>query len=201
MSRIIAGRRRGHRLTVPAHGRTRPTSDRVRESAFNLVASWAHTAGEPADVMLHRFSFLDLYAGSGAIGLEAASRGASPVVAVEKDGPTAAVARRNAGALGLDVSVVAAPVERYLAAQTRRAFDIVWLDPPYDVASDRVAAVLAGLVSGGWLAADGLVVLERASRDVEPAWPAHMRSTWSRRYGDTTLYFATPEAGEAEEDS
>ena len=79
MSRIIAGSRRGQRLVMPAHDRTRPTSDRVRESLFNLVADWAGTSGEPADGMLARFSFLDLYAGSGAVGLEAASRGAGPV--------------------------------------------------------------------------------------------------------------------------
>lgn len=193
MSRIVAGRRGGHRLVMPQHDRTRPTSDRVRESAFNLIAAWAGTAGEPADVMLDRFSFLDLYAGSGAVALEAASRGASPVVAVERDAPTAKVARRNAETLDLDVMVVTAPVEAYLAEPASRQYDVVWLDPPYSLASDAVGRVAARLLDGGWLAADGLVVAERATRDEPPPWPAALCRTWSRRYGETTLYFATQE--------
>ena len=79
MGRIIAGRARGHRVAAPSHARTRPTSDLVRESAFNLIADWAGTVGEAADHMLDRFSFLDLYGGTGAVGLEAASRGAGPI--------------------------------------------------------------------------------------------------------------------------
>lgn len=178
---------------MPPHDRTRPTSDRVRESAFNLIAAWAGTAGEPADTQLDRFSFLDLFAGSGAVALEAASRGAGPVVAVEKDAPTASVARRNVSTLGLAVDVVVSSVDAYLAERARRPFDIVWLDPPYAFDSDAVARVGARIVEGGWLAGDGLIVAERSARDVAPPWPTVLRNTWSRRYGETTLYFATQE--------
>nr|NLI50046.1 methyltransferase domain-containing protein [Propionibacterium sp.] len=194
MSRIVAGSRGGQRLVMPGHDRTRPTSDRVRESAFNLIAAWAGTAGEPADVMLDRFSFLDLYAGSGAVALEAASRGAGPVLAVERDAATAAVARRNAERLGLDVRVVTAAVESFVADAEPRAFDVVWLDPPYALGSDAVARVAALVLKRGWLAPDGLVVAERATRDEPPGWPPSLPSTWSRRYGETTLYFAATEA-------
>lgn len=194
MSRIVAGSRGGQRLSMPPHQRTRPTSERVRESAFNLIAAWAGTAGEPAADMLDRFSFLDLYAGSGAVALEAASRGAGPVLAVEREAATAAIARRNVEALRLDVQVVTAAVEPFLADGRPRAFDIVWLDPPYALGSDAVARVAALLVDRGWLAADGLVVAERATRDEPPAWPPSLPETWSRRYGETTLHLATREA-------
>lgn len=194
MSRIIAGTRKGQRLVMPGHARTRPTSDRVRESAFNLIADWAGTAGEPGDEQLARFSFLDLYAGSGAVGLEAASRGAAPVVCVERDKPTAAVARRNAEALSLPVTVVAAAVEGWLADAAASPFDVVWLDPPYAVGNAEVERVVERVLDGGWLAADGLVVVERASRDEAPRWTSALVGTWQRRYGETTLYFATQEA-------
>lgn len=190
----MAGSRGGQRLAMPGHDRTRPTSDRVRESAFNLIAAWAGTAGEPADVMLDRFSFLDLFAGSGAVALEAASRGAGPVLAVERDAATAALARRNVARLGLDVRVVTAAVESFLVDAEPRPFDVAWLDPPYSLGSDAVARVVARLVERGWLAADGLVVAERATRDQPPSWPASLPASWSRRYGETILYFASTEA-------
>lgn len=193
VSRIIAGRRGGHRLEMPPHQHTRPTSDRVREAAFSLVAAWAGTAGEPADTMLDRFSFLDLYGGSGAVALEAASRGAGPVTCVERDRGTAFLARRNAEAVDLPVVVVAEPVESFLAQHRPRAYDVVWLDPPYDVPTDTVERVVTRVLAGGWLADDGLVVAERATRDTPPSWPAALRVQWSRRYGETTLHLATKE--------
>ena len=191
MSRIIAGVAGGRRLATPSHSRTRPTSDRVRESAFNLIADWAGTAGEPAASMLDRFSFLDLYAGTGAVALEAASRGAGPVVAVERDKPTADLARGNARTTGLAVTVVTAFVDAYLAGTPRR-FDIVWLDPPYDVPNEVVASQVERLAEG-WLADDGLVVVERSGRDTPFAWPESLGERWHRRYGETTLYLATCE--------
>lgn len=193
MTRIIAGSRRGQRLATPPHARTRPTSDRVRESAFNLIADWAGTSGEPADGMLERFSFLDLYAGSGAVALEAASRGAGPVVCVEKDRATAEVARHNADAVGLDVAVVTASVEPFLREREPQPFDVVWLDPPYALPSAAVSEVVDRLVARGWLAGDGLVVVERATRDAPPTWPAALTPLRPRRYGETTLYLATKE--------
>ena len=191
MSRIIAGRAGGHRLATPSHSRTRPTSDLVRESAFNLIADWAGTVGEPADAMLERFSFLDLYGGTGAVALEAASRGAGPVVCVEKDRGTAALARGNADATGLPVQVVAQSVDAYLAG-TPHTFDVVWFDPPYEVPTPVVEAQVAAVV-GRWLASDGLVILERSSRDTPPSWPISLTDVRKRRYGETTLYLAAKE--------
>ncbi|MDO5534894.1 MAG: RsmD family RNA methyltransferase [Propionibacteriaceae bacterium] len=191
MSRIIAGRAGGHRLATPAHARTRPTSDLVRESAFNLIADWAGTIGEPADSMLERFTFLDLYAGTGAVGLEAASRGAGPVVAVERDRSMAALARDNATATGLSIEVVAQPVSTYLAG-AGRPFDIVWFDPPYELDTRHVTEQVAR-VAEAWLAPDGLIVVERATRDVAPQWPDAFTDQRVRRYGETTLYLANRE--------
>ena len=193
VSRIIAGRRGGHRLVMPAHQRTRPTSDRVREAAFSLIATWAGTAGEPAETMLERFSFLDLFGGSGAVALEAASRGASPVACVERDRATASVARRNAESVDLGVTVVAERVETFLAAHPAEPYDVVWLDPPYDLPAETVEQVVALVVDRGWLACDGLVVIERATRDTPPRWPSALGVRWSRRYGETTLHLATKE--------
>lgn len=178
---------------MPPTARTRPTSDRVRESAFNLITTWAGTAGEPAVTMLDRFSFLDLYAGSAAVALEAASRGAAPVVAVESDHAALAAARRNVAQLGLPVEVVRGTVEAFLAGRSPIPFDIVWLDPPYRQDNDTLAGVVSTVVGGGWLAEDGLVVAERSARDPDPDWPGVLRRTWSRRYGETTLHFGTLE--------
>lgn len=186
MTRIVAGRGRGRRLAAPTGDTTRPTTDRVKEAAFNAIASWLGAAGEPDDA-LAGLSFLDLYAGSGAIGIEAASRGAGPVTCVEADARIAAVARRNADESGLGVTVVTTKVESYLA-QEPRGHDIVWLDPPYAVANDRLEAVLQRL-GAGWLAPDGLVVVERSSRTPPFGWADSVGESWNRRYGETTLYF------------
>ena len=118
---------------------------------------------------------------------------AAPVVAVERDAATAAVARGNVARLGLDVRVVTASVETFLAESAPRPFDVVWLDPPYALGSDAVARVVALLVGRGWLARDGLVVVERATRDEAPVWPPTLPTAWSRRYGETTLYLASSE--------
>lgn len=193
MSRIIAGRAGGHRLATPTHSRTRPTSDLVRESAFNLITDWAGSVGEPPSETLDRFSFLDLYGGTGAVALEAASRGAGPVVCVERDRATAALARTNADATGLPLQVVAATVDAFLAGPPR-PFDVVWLDPPYEVPNAVVEEQVAALLNG-WLASDGLVVLERPSRDTAPTWPDVLIDRRVRRYGETTLYLASREGG------
>lgn len=187
MSRVIAGAAKGRRLTMPAHRETRPTTDRVREAVFSLLADWAGTAGEPADSELAGLSFLDLYAGSGAVALEAASRGASPVWAVERDRGTAAVAERNAGRTGLAVKVVTRPVSGVLAGEPR-PFDVIWADPPYDLPDADLNQVLASLTD--WLAPRGLVVVERARRSGIPAWPGFIADSWKRDYGETALHFA-----------
>lgn len=188
MSRIVAGRARGRRLTMPAGAATRPTTDRVKEAAFNAITSWLGATGDP-DEALAGLSFLDLYAGSGAIALEAASRGADPVAAVEADARAAVLARRNATDAGLAVEVATARVDAFLA-HAPRAFDLVWLDPPYELDNSRVEAVLER-VTHGWLATDGLVIVERSTRTRAFEWPESLRDTWIRRYGETTLHFGS----------
>ena len=186
MTRIISGRAGGRRIQAPPGSATRPTSDRVREALFSRL--------EHLDV-LQGARVLDLYAGSGALGLEAASRGAAAVVLVEQARPAAAVIRRNAASLAdvlPGVRVRAESVERALAAapQPQDRFDLVLLDPPYDVTEDELAAVLRALVEGAWLQPEALVVVERSSRSPEPRWPAGLDAAGERRYGETKMWFA-----------
>lgn len=172
---------------MPAHSATRPTSDRVREALFSGVISWARSGGDEA---LEGFSFLDLYAGSGAVALEAASRGAAPVRLVERDAGTARVAAANAASLGLAVELIRSSVALMLAGGTSGPFDIVFLDPPYSVAVAEVAADLAALAEYGWIGGDSLVVVERSSRTPDVEFRAPFLRVWRRRYGETTLHFA-----------
>lgn len=180
MTRIIAGTAGGRRLQTPAGAGTRPTSDRVREALFARLEHLGALGG----------AALDLYAGSGALGLEAASRGAGPVLLVESDRRAAAVIKANVAALGLkDVTVRAATVERTLAGDAPYVMDLVLIDPPYAVTQEALATVL-GALTDGWLADDAIVVVERSSRSPEPTWPAGMSGEDERKYGETTLWFA-----------
>lgn len=193
MPRIIAGRARGRRFRAPAGDRTRPTSDRVREAVFNAVVDWADTMDADPAATLDDIAWLDLYAGSGAIALESASRGAAPVHAVEADRRTAQGVAAAATELGLTLRVHHQRVEAFLAAPAPGPFDVVWLDPPYDVPTATVDAHLDRLGSG-WLAATALVIAERDDRGVAPTWPAGFGQTWERRYGGTIVYFGHWEA-------
>lgn len=197
MSRIIAGSRGGRRLATPPGARTRPTTDRVREALFSALAAWAGTADGPADEALTGLAVADLYAGSGAVGLEAASRGATPVLLVEADRRTAQLIGRNASYLGLQVQLQSVRVELLAAAAAAAAYDVVFLDPPYELAGPALDAVLADLGRHGWLTPDALVVAERSRRDAAPSWPVGAGEQWSRTYGETVLHFATfPTPGE-----
>ena len=154
MTRIVAGAAGGRRLAVPPSG-TRPTSDRVREALFSALA---HDPG------LDGAAVLDLCAGSGALGLEALSRGAAHVLLVESDRRAAAVLRRNVAAVDLPgAQVRAAPAAAVLAGQADRAFDLLLVDPPYATPDTEVAAWLTAALAHGWLAADATVVVERPS--------------------------------------
>jgi len=178
MTRVIGGLAGGRRLVVPSGRGTRPTSERTREGLFSTLEA---LRGELAGAR-----FLDLYAGSGAVGLEAASRGASTVLLVDVDASAVRAARSNIAALALPgVEVRAQRVERLLAGPPS-PFDVVFVDPPY---SDPVDAVLEQLVRGGWLSDDGVVCVERASRGSPPGWPDHLDSVRSRRYGEATLWY------------
>ena len=181
MTRIVAGTAGGRRLSVPPSG-TRPTSERVREALFSALESIFDLDGARV---------LDLYAGSGALGFEALSRGAAVVTFVESDRRAVEVLRANAAALGLaGATVLPGTVETVLAGPVAAGYDVVLADPPYAVTNGQLAEVLRLLVAGGWLAADGLLVLERGTRDGAPDWPDGLRLARSRRYGDTTLLWA-----------
>ena len=177
VGRIIAGRHRGHRLAAPSSNATRPTTDRVRESVFGALTSWLGRGSAPVDRALDGIGFLDLFAGSGAIGLEAASRGAAPVRLVERDPKVAALAARNAASLGGAVAVARSAVAPFLAGPAT-GYDVVWLDPPYDLGGDALADVLGLVVDGGWLAPGGLVMVERSSRTSPPQFPATLADVW-----------------------
>ena len=190
MSRIIAGSAGGRRIAMPPGARTRPTTDRVREALFAALASWAGTADRPAEQALADLGFCDLYAGSGAVGLEAASRGARPVLLVESDRPTAQLATKNATDLRLGVEVQIAGVEELTDRPASRAYDVVFADPPYELPSDAVSTVLSRLLERHWLAPTALVVVERSRRSPALHWPGAFDQVWARRYGETVLCFA-----------
>jgi 16S rRNA (guanine966-N2)-methyltransferase len=188
VTRIIAGAAGGTRLDVPGQG-TRPTSDRVRESLFGALSSMDAIADARV---------LDLYAGSGALGLEALSRGARSAVLVERGRPAAAVVRRNAAAvakaLGGDAagrtSVQESSVHGYLA-RAAGPFDLVFTDPPYDLSDADMTADLVALAP--LLSPDAVVVIERAKRSTPPDLAAAGLSLLREKaYGDTALWWAEP---------
>ena len=174
MTRIIAGTAGGRRLVVPSGRSTRPSSDRAREGLFSSLQSLTDLEGA---------TFLDLYAGSGALGLEAVSRGAASATLVEDDPRALAAIRSNVDALGLAATVVDVDVARFLG-QEPSPYDVVFLDPPYDLDVDPVLAALLP-----WLAEDAVVVVERRTRGSRPTVPAGLREERSRRYGEATLWY------------
>lgn len=172
------------RLATPAGSGTRPTSDRVREALFSRL--------EHLEVLVGA-RVVDLYAGSGALGLEAASRGAATVLLVESDKAAAKVTRQNAGALGIPgITVRHATVQRALSDSPAQPQTLVFLDPPYELGEEALAADLVALVEQGWLDPEALVVVERSSRSPEPAWPEELEREGERRYGETKIWFAGP---------
>ena len=182
MTRVIAGKAGGRRLRVPPGQGTRPTSDRAREGLFASLVS------EFGD--LSRLRVLDLYAGSGAVGLEALSRGAARVLLVESDARAAAVIKANIGAVALPGATVAADrVERLLARPPDGdRYDLAFADPPYAVTDEAVARVLTQL-GNGWLAEGALIVVERATRSGALDWPPGYGAAKSRRYGEATFWY------------
>ena len=186
MTRIISGIARGRTLKVPAKG-TRPTSDRVRESLFSSLQSRLLADGlDWADICV-----LDLYAGSGALGLEALSRGAREVWLIENNRAAGAVITSNVETLGLPgahlLSADAAVAARARPSSAAPAH-IVLADPPYDVANSVLRTLVTDLGAAGWLANDAHVVIERPGREPEPPFP----TGWEiqpRRMGDTVLWY------------
>jgi 16S rRNA (guanine966-N2)-methyltransferase len=183
MTRVIGGVAGGRRLAVPRGTTTRPTSDRAREGLFATVQSELGS--------LDGKRVLDLYAGSGAVGLEALSRGAAHVLLVESDARTAAVIKANVATVGIaGATVVTDRAERLLGRPpaARDRYDLVFADPPYAVTAAAVTRVLT-LLADGWLAGDALIVVERATRSGALEWPPGYQPSKSRRYGEATFWY------------
>ena len=160
---------------------TRPTTDRVRESLFNVLDARMELAGS---------TVLDLYAGSGALGIEAMSRGAVSATFVESDKRAAAVITQNLAALGITGATVrTSTVAIALAFGTARPVDLVFADPPYEVSVADVEGMLAALVDRGWVADGAIAVIERAASGPALTWPAGWTPVRERRYGNTRLEF------------
>jgi 16S rRNA (guanine966-N2)-methyltransferase len=180
MTRLIAGQARGRRLKVPPSG-VRPTGDRAREGLFNSLGTLVDLEGA---------AVLDLYAGSGALGLEALSRGAQTVVFVESSPKVLPVLRANLAAVGLAGGrVLAGSVPTVVAGPAPARFDVVLADPPYATAAEEVQEVLRTLVGGDWLAPGAVVVVERSSREDAWEWPTPLDGLRDRRYGEALLRY------------
>ncbi|MFD9033864.1 16S rRNA (guanine(966)-N(2))-methyltransferase RsmD [Streptomyces sp. NPDC059567] len=183
MTRVIAGTAGGRRLAVPPGNGTRPTSDRAREGLFS---TWESLLGT-----LDGARVADLYAGSGAVGLEALSRGASHALLVEADARAARTVRENVRTLGLPgAELRTGKAEQIVTGPAPAApYDLVFLDPPYAVSDDDLREILLTLRSGGWLTEDALVTVERSTRGGEFGWPAGFEPLRARRYGEGTFWY------------
>ncbi|WP_285493279.1 16S rRNA (guanine(966)-N(2))-methyltransferase RsmD [Actinomadura sp. NBRC 104425] len=182
MTRVIAGSAGGRRLVVPAGRDTRPTSDRAREGLFSTIGALLG----PLDGL----RVADLYAGSGAVGLEALSRGAAHALLVESHPRAVKVIRENAAALRLPGARICADrVERLVRRPPDEPYDLVFADPPYALSDDAVTSLLEALRDQGWTAPDALVVVERAARGAPHRWPEGYLPERDRRYGEAVFWY------------
>lgn len=183
VTRIIAGLARGRRLRTPQGAATRPTTDRVREALFSSLDARLGS--------LEGLRFLDVYAGSGAVGLEARSRGASAVVLIEADRSTAALIKDNARALDIGkVLVLSGRAERFAAEPAPDGpFDVAFFDPPYSMPSARVQQLITDMLAASWFSGGGVLVVERPRRDEGWQWPELIHAVQSKRYGETVLWY------------
>ncbi|MGH3430831.1 MAG: 16S rRNA (guanine(966)-N(2))-methyltransferase RsmD [Mycobacteriales bacterium] len=180
MTRIIAGTASGRRLVVPGTV-TRPTSDRAREALFSSLASLMD---------LQDARMLDLYAGSGAVGLEALSRGASHALLVESDPKAVATIAENIESVGLPGALLRRhAVEKLTSIDADAPYDVVFADPPYQLPASALCGGLVQLWRRGWLADTAVVVVERSSRDADWVWPEPWEGLKSRQYGEATLWY------------
>jgi 16S rRNA (guanine966-N2)-methyltransferase len=182
VTRIIGGASGGRRIAVPAGSGTRPTADRVREAMFSSL--------ETEFGSFHGLAVLDLYAGSGALGLEALSRGAARVVLVESDRKAAEVIAANVKVVGLPgATVLTRPAEKVASGDNPAGpFDLVCADPPYKLETLELQEILVSLRDNGWLADDAVVVVERGKR--EPwEWPEGFAALRDRKYGEARLWY------------
>ena len=180
MTRLISGAAGGRRLKVPRTG-VRPTGDRAREALFNSLKALLDLRGA---------AVLDLYAGSGALGLEALSRGASTVLFVENSLGVVPVLKENLAAVGLPGGrIVTGSVPTVVDGAPPAQFDLVLADPPYATPPEEVQRVLRSLTERGWLAAGAVLVVERSSRDELFEWPTPLVGLRDRRYGEALLRY------------
>jgi 16S rRNA (guanine966-N2)-methyltransferase len=180
VTRIVAGSLGGRRIAVPPRG-TRPTSERVREAMFSAITSRLDLDG---------VRVLDLYAGSGALGIEALSRGAGYALFVESDRRAAAVLAENLAALGVTQGEVIASTAQALAGRSPgEPFDLLLADPPYALTGESLSGVLASLNGSGWLGPGALLAVERPARAGELTWPDGVEPVTTRRYGDTLVCY------------
>jgi 16S rRNA (guanine966-N2)-methyltransferase len=176
--RVIAGTARGRRLNAPRGSLARPTTDRVKEALFSILQG-----------RLRGAVVCDLYAGSGALGIEALSRGAARVTFIDSDRRAVDAIRANLDATGLDTHAeVQQGVLPSALAAVAGPVDLVLADPPYDLPDDDLSDLLAR--AARLLADGGIIVVERDRRSAPPTWPAEASPREPRRYGDTTLHFA-----------
>ncbi|MCB5182636.1 16S rRNA (guanine(966)-N(2))-methyltransferase RsmD [Streptomyces antimicrobicus] len=182
MTRVIAGTAGGRRLAVPPGTGTRPTSDRAREGLFS---TWESLHG------IDGARVLDLYGGSGAVGLEALSRGAAHTLLVESDPRAAKTIRDNIRSLALPGAEFRAGKAEQVAATavSGAPYDIVFLDPPYAVTHSDLGEILLTLRANGWIADAALVTVERSTRSGAFPWPEGFEPLRSRRYGEGTLWY------------
>ncbi|QGK71073.1 16S rRNA (guanine(966)-N(2))-methyltransferase RsmD [Allosaccharopolyspora coralli] len=180
MTRIVAGAVGGRRIEVPPRG-TRPTSEKVREAVFSALE---------AATDLHDARVLDLFGGSGALGLEALSRGAGHAMFVESDRRAAQILRRNATSLGFrSIRVEQAKVETVLATEPDEPFDVVLVDPPYDLDVATLDRILSALAANGWTEPGTVLVVERSLHGDDPEWPRPLSGLRVKRYGDTAVHW------------
>ena len=183
--RVIAGQAKGHRLKSPAGG-TRPMTDRMKESLFSSLGD------------LSGLEVLDLFAGSGALGIEALSRGAARAVFVENAHEAVTRLRQNLEATGFESSseILWTDVERVLEQRAIGRVDLIFVDPPYSTTSAGVQGVLEDIVMGGYLSDDGRVVVHRPKKDT-PLRPLGLELRWERSFGQSNAYvFGHEEEGD-----
>ena len=198
--RIISGRFKGLEIAAP-HTGTRPTTDRTKEAIFSHLESWG---------LLDGTRVLDLFAGTGALGFEALSRGASALVSVEAAGPAAASIGKTLQAMkrskawdgSCTARVVRGKAEKFVAAyrQGGEAFDVVFIDPPYAYETTDCEALLTALVEHGMVAADGEIVLERSGRSQPAAAPTGWVVSNSKKYGETTVFYIDRDDSDGSDD-
>jgi 16S rRNA (guanine966-N2)-methyltransferase len=186
--RIIAGLAKGRNLISPS-GATRPTSDRAREALFSTLESEFGSIND--------LTVLDLYCGSGAVGAEALSRGAAVVYAVDNDEKATSVTRQNFALLenisGIGTtSVITSSVGKFLDKTSELKFDVVFLDPPYDLPNNEIEKTLSSLVKNGFLKSSAVIVIERDSKSKRLNWPLGLKELKERKYGAATIFYAEP---------